>query len=95
MVDGLVWHNSLGTISFAASRLCVSEFFKLFPSTTTFASSVIRLLRKKETHAKPQRRKEEACGGAIAGDSRISKLLKILRKHRGSVAPALFLERTT
>ena len=24
MVDGLKWHNSLGTISFAALRLCVS-----------------------------------------------------------------------
>jgi hypothetical protein len=47
------WHNSLGTTSFAASRLCVSQFFK--PFTTREIPSLI----KKGTHAKPQRRKEK------------------------------------
>ena len=102
-----VWHISLGTISFAASRLCVSLFFK--PFTIREIPSLIRsspklkfisedrvvsgfqqpctellvnragcidddfrqfipshtIAPKKRTHAKPQRRKEEACGGAM------------------------------
>jgi hypothetical protein len=51
MVDGFKSHNSLGTVSFAAWRLGVSEFFKPFttreiPSLTTSSPELINRPRR-------------------------------------------------
>lgn len=98
MVDGLKWHNSLTTISFAALWLCVRQFFKPFTTceisyliTMTFATSfsVIRLLRRKWAHAKPQRRKDGACG---AGALRILEYPNTSERYANNVDPSLQIE---
>ena len=91
--DGPKRHNSLGTISLAALRLCVSPFSRSNRMTEINGgiSRVVTGLKNWLT----QSRKEEVGGAGMAGDSRITKRVTILRQHRRSVTPALFLERTT
>src|SRR5260221_10802048 len=57
MVDGLKWHNSLGTISFAAWGLCAGLVFKHINTPQ------IPFLRENGEHPKTQKRKEKDGGG--------------------------------